>query len=138
MTIQEAKKELGSIRNIYNKCVRQKAKLDELRSKFYSLSGIDFTKERVQGGGEDDWKFELLCKIDEIERGIAADILEMEKRTQAVQDKIYKLPFPYNEVLAKRYIDFKRYEEIAVEMLYSFSGVNSIIYRGIQMYAGKR
>lgn len=134
LEFETAKTELLSYRKLYYVIIRKKQRLAELKKKFLAIKVQDF-KERVQGGDEDrDWKTVLLSDMDELEMEIAEDITRAEKLARRIEQKIDALNYPYNEVLARKYIEFDTFEKIAVELNYDYRYVKKLHNRAINFY----
>ncbi len=136
MEIKKALEEL----NLYRKSEKRKSylkqKITELKEREFSL-GEKGENLGIQGGqvSSDD---KLAALIDQIQK-FTENLIDEETHGLSVQNdiekKIYKLKEPYCSVLRGYYVEAKSLERIAVEYNYTFDGVKSIKYRGVQKYA---
>lgn len=120
------KEYLSQIRRL-DVLIEQKIKeRDELKK--YDISGVEFGAERVQtsptGEGPQVRTVERLIEYEtEINRMID-DFYDLKRR---LIGQIQAIPrTEYVQLLYKRYVEYKRLEEIAVEMNYSFEWVRHI------------
>lgn len=131
----KAKEELEGYRKMFHQVRRYRAKLRTIKEQFYGMRSIDYEKIKSGEGKDRDLMLSLLCKMEEVEECISTRILEAEKKGLEIQKKIDRLPYPYNEILVKRYIEFKTFEKIAVELNYCFKQVCRIHDKALRLYA---
>ena len=137
MTIQGARAELKQIGVLYNRIAERKQRLAELRASMSSIRICKYGLQSSTGATAHD-KYRLESAIDratKIETQIASDIVVMAEAQQRLVEKIERLPEPYASVLTKRYIHLQRFEQIAVDMNYTYEWVRHLNSDGIKKYA---
>lgn len=119
---QEAKQYLSSLKRL-DLIIKQKTEeLEDLKSKSKSIRSIDYSAERVQKSPSTDAPFvKILDEIVDLSNEIAQDIEDIVMQQHKIIDQIQELKNPiYADVLYKRYVQFKRFEKIAVEMNFDY------------------
>ena len=116
----EAKEYLQSVRNadlaIQDK-IEEVAKLEALATKINSLN----EGERVQSSGSQDKMADAVCKIADLKSEIQTEIDNLLKLKREVRIVIEKVSEPVlMSVLNKRYIQYKSWEQIAIELSLSW------------------
>lgn len=140
MTRDEAYKELREYRSDIVRMEGLSRHIRELRGRMYNLR-IGGTSEPVQGGGNSEALEKMMDEINRYAEKYAAVIIDGEKKRKHIEEKLQTLPFPYGEVLRRKYIEGESYEKIAVEMTrryktrYGYEYVKKALYRGITRYA---
>ncbi len=125
-----AKKYLGELKRMSMRIEQKEAEKQALYSA--GLSGAAPDRERVTGSTEDRMP-DLVYRIAEIGAEIDRQISEYLHRKHAIIDQIQGLNNEnYIAVLYKRYVEFKRLEEIAREMSYSYDRVRHLHGRALQ------
>lgn len=102
--------------------IDQKIKeLDELRS-MSTVGAVDYSTERVQSSHSQDAPFvRIVHKIIELEQEINSEIDTFVDKKHRIINQIQKLKNPdYISLLFKRYVEFKKFETIAIEMNYTY------------------
>ena len=93
---------------------------EALRDKLYSVGGFDYSKERVQASPDQDKFGTIYALIDEKEDEITRKIDELINFKMKVTDMINDLSDErYIAVLHKKYVQFRSWEYIAIEMGYN-------------------
>ena len=117
--IKLAKAELNSYYDLYCKTRNLKQDLAELRER---MSSVRITKydDEPRGTAPNDSIEELFDKLHEIESKIEQNIWAMSDRQLQLVEKIHKLNGVYADILHKRYIERKKFEQIAVEVNYTW------------------
>lgn len=99
---------------------------ENLRQILYSLGGAQ-DGERVQTSRNNDRFGSIYAKIDEKDCMIARRIDELIDFKVKVSDEISTLSDPkYIEILHRRYVRFQSFEQIAVDMGYSYRYVTKM------------
>lgn len=129
-----AKEYLNNVRTIDIQLKVKEHRLRRLRQDLCSLQSIDYSKDRVDGGQAIDMS-DKIAKIQELEEKINAEWGELiYVRTQA-EEKIEQLPDPmHRAVLTERYINGKDWENIAVDLHYSWKGVFKLHGRALKSF----
>lgn len=117
-----AKEYLKQLQKMDVRIKQRQQEKDELRTMLGSISSFDYSKDRVQTGQASDAHYvKIIEKITEIEEGIGHLITEYLEKKHEMIGQIQKLKNDKHiEVLYKRYIEFKRIEDIAEEMNYTY------------------
>lgn len=96
------------------------------RSRLTSI-GCELKQDKVQTSGPKNSLEETICKIDELERTINARIDELVDLKNTTMKAIQSLPdFDQQNVLIARYIDGKKWLDIAFDLNFSISQVYKI------------
>lgn len=109
---------------------------DELRRSMSVLSGIDYSKDRVQVSPEPGAAFErTVDKIEAMEREIEGKISEYLDLRRKIVGEIDALPTPeYAELLYKHYAEFKTLAKISYEMHYSYETIRKKHIKALVMF----
>ena len=118
-----AKEYLNQVRNLESKMKILKEEIDTLREMVVSTGAIQ-QGERVLSSGTQDKMAETICKINENECEWNDLMREFALARANVIINIQKLNNPeYEQILYKRYCQSKKWEEIALEMNYTYQWV---------------
>lgn len=118
-----AKEYLNQVRNLESKMKILKEEIDTLREMVVSTGAIQ-QGERVLSSGTQDKMTETICKINEKECEWNNLMREFALARANVIINIQKLNNPeYEQILYKRYCQSKKWEEIALEMNYTYQWV---------------
>lgn len=118
-----AKEYLNQVRNLESKMKILKEEIDTLREMVVSTGAIQ-QDERVLSSGTQDKMAETICKINEKECEWNDLMREFALARANVIINIQKLNNPeYEQILYKRYCQSKKWEEIALEMNYTYQWV---------------
>ena len=118
-----AKEYLNQVRNLESKMKILKEEIDTLREMVVSTGAIQ-QGERVLSSGTQDKMVETICKINEKECEWNDLMREFALARSNVIINIQKLNNPeYEQILYKRYCQSKKWEEIALEMNYTYQWV---------------
>lgn len=118
-----AKEYLNQVRNLESKMKILKEEIDTLREMVVSTGAIQ-QGERVLSSGTQDKMAETICKIKEKECEWNDLMREFALARANVIINIQKLNNPeYEQILYKRYCQSKKWEEIALEMNYTYQWV---------------
>lgn len=117
------KEYLNQVRNLESKMKILKEEIDTLREMVVSTGAIQ-QGERVLSSGTQDKMAETICKINEKECEWNDLMREFALARANVIINIQKLNNPeYEQILYKRYCQSKKWEEIALEMNYTYQWV---------------
>lgn len=103
--------------------INQKIKeAHDLRLKSRSVGGIDYSKEKVQSGPAQDAPFvKLIGRIVDLEAEINAEIDFFVDEKHRIINQIQGLQnVNHIALLYKRYVEYKKFETIAVEMNFTY------------------
>lgn len=129
MKAKEYLEQLRVLDRLINNKQQELEKLETLATKVTSYNSGD----RVQASGNQDKMADTVIKIIELKQEINADIdrlVDMKAEIIPVIDSVQDADMI--DVLYKRYILFKKWEEIALEMHYTFRWVLKIHGRALQ------
>ena len=88
-----AKEHLQQVYAIQRKIKRLQDRREDLRADLYSVkSPSDLPEIRVQTSLTGDKMLELVAKVDELERGIIAEIDELTEKKQEIISEIERVP----------------------------------------------
>ena len=118
-----AKEYLNQVRNLETKMKILKEEIDTLRELVVSTGAVQ-QEERVMSSGAQDRMAETICKINEKEEEWNQLMREFAITRAEVIISIQKLNnSDYEQILYKRYCQSKKWEEIALELNYSYQWV---------------
>ena len=99
----------------------------EMLMEISQLSGVDFTKSRVQSTPKGDQIGDIVVRLEAMDREIRTDIMRMLDVLEEIEQTINKIKSPIvREVLKRRYIFGEKWDTIAEQMCYSQSQVYRI------------
>lgn len=125
------KNELKRIRSIDDRIESKLRQLEELKSDKYSVKGIDYSKDRIQGDkaqGDDK-----LISIMELEREINADIDALIDLKRRCLKSIRKVQGAEGVILEMRYVENMTFEEISYRLDKSIQHVYRIHGHALQI-----
>ena len=92
----------------------------EMLMEISQLSGVDFTKSRVQSTPKGDQIGDIVVRLEAMDNEIRTDIMRMLDVLEEIEQTINKIKSPIvREVLQRRYIFGERWDAIAEHMAYS-------------------
>ncbi len=113
-------------------------KLQELYElkKLQDIKAIDYTKEKVQSSRQNGANFEtILIKIIDMENEINDEIDRFIDMKHCIINQIQTLDnTKYMQVLYKRYVEYKSFEQIAVEMGYTYDYIRKIHIKALRNF----
>lgn len=125
------KQYLRQIRWLNNTVIAQLEQLETLRAMTTNIT-VKLNADRIQETKAHDKMEKLICKIVDFEKEITDDInklidlkREVIRKIDAVQDEDYRL------LLTLRYLCFKTWEQIAVEMNFTFQWIHILHQRAL-------
>lgn len=118
MKAKEYLQQLKRLDTLINQKIKE---LDELRS-MSTVGAVDYSTERVQSSHSQEAPFvRIVHKMIELEQEINAEIDTFVDEKHRIINQIQGLKNPdYISLLFKRYVEFKKFETIAVEMNYTY------------------
>ena len=117
-----AKEYLQQLRRL-DTVIDQKIKeLDDLKVKSTCIGGFDYSKERVQTSPSGDAPYvRTVSRIVDLNEEINREIDDFVDRKHKIINQIQGLDNPnYIKLLFKRYVEFKKFEEIAFELDFTY------------------
>ena len=129
-----AKEYLNQVRNLESKMKMLKEEIDTLREMVVSTGAVQ-QQERVMSSGAQDKMAETICKINEKEDDWNNLMREFALARAEVIISIQKLNnTDYEQILYKRYCQSKKWEEIAMEMNYSYRWILKVHGRALEEF----
>lgn len=131
-----AKEYLRSLKRFDVKIKNLQWELEELENKAIGISSVDYSGDNVQSSSCGDPAFvKMMPKIkvvkDELEKTIEDFV---EKRHEMILMINSLSNTNYIQVLFKRYVEFKKFDDIATEMSYEVQSVKNLHWRAIQEF----
>jgi hypothetical protein len=122
MKAKEYLQQLQRLDTVINQKIKE---VDDLRMKSRCAGGIDYSKERVQTSPSGDAPFvKLIGRIVDLEAEINAEIDRYVDEKHKIINQIQRLKnADYISLLFKRYVEYKKFETIAVEMNFTYQYV---------------
>lgn len=136
ITIEEAKQELEDVRKDLTHIRDMNDDVIEMRELLVSTTRrLSPTKPSNNSMSSDKFS-DGLSKVSEVENDIDKRLSDLMVKKYVVTNKIEQLDYPYRDVLYKRYIRGKRWEEIRDEMKYdSVRRIYQLKDEAIEKYA---
>lgn len=111
-----AKEYLEYVRSLEVRLRMKEERIAQLQHDICSLHALDYAKDKITGGSPIDVSDKIAC-LDELIRKTNREWDEFIKAREKADELIKQLESAkHQEVLTKRYIQNKRWEQIAVEM----------------------
>ena len=120
------KQYLQQIYQIHRRVMHLQAQREQIRAEMYSIGSPSgkMDADKVQTSMSGDNMLRLIAKVDEVERGIVAEMEELLELQHRITREIEQLPNEQQrDVLFQRYVLFKKWEQIAVDMNYTIRRV---------------
>ena len=131
-----AKEYLRSLKRLDVKIKHLRWELAELENKAIGISSVDYSGDNVQSSRSGDPAFvKMMPKIkavkDELEKAIE-DFVEKRHEMILMIDSLSNTN--HIQVLFKRYVEFKKFDDIATEMSYEVQSVKNLHWKAIQEF----
>lgn len=111
-----AKEYLEYVRSLEVRLRMKEERIAQLQHDICSLQALDYAKDKITGGSTIDVS-DKIARLDELIRDTNRELDELIEMREQAKTFISKLESAtQQEVLTKRYIQNKRWEQIAVEM----------------------
>lgn len=119
MKAKEYLQQLQRLDTVINQKIKE---VHDLRLQAQSTGGLDYSKERVQTSPSGDAPFvKLIGRVIDLEVEINAEIDRYVDEKHKIINEIQALKdADHISLLYKRYVEFKKFEVIAVEMNYTY------------------
>lgn len=132
--MEESPKEyLRQLERLNAKIEHKRCELEMLRTAMQSVS-IKIEGDRVQTSPSDKMPDDVAAVVD-IEKEIETDTLVLIAARDKIINQIHSLPNSlYIKILYKRYVEYKRLEQIAVELHYSYDRVKHLHGDALQVF----
>lgn len=119
--IQAAKRYLNKVQQTDRLIARLKSTIATLRAGLTS-QGYELKPDKVQTSGPVDPLAETFARIDELEREIQQDIIDLDSWKKDTYERIGRLDdLDQRNILIARYIQVKQWERVAFELNFSIS-----------------
>lgn len=129
MTIKE---ELQSLKGLSKMIDAKERELSQLKRYYKTLQGIDYTKEKINGGRRVDFT-ETVNKIIDLESEITADIDALCDKKESINKKIKDVVFGEEYIIIQlRYFEDLKWEEICVKINASWRKTHYIHSRALK------
>ena len=125
------KKYLQQIKKCEDQIDNKIAEVSKLREMATSITST-LKEDVVQTSGSGDKLGEAVSKILDLENEINAEIDKLVDIKKEIMGVIDALNEPHSTLLYKRYFQFKKWEEIAIEMNYSYRQITRMHGRALQ------
>lgn len=132
MTVQEARKELRSYLQHVEIRERRGRRVEELRAWLYRCPISKYGHE--VGSLNPYRREELIDKLDKMERKYVAAVEKSVNLLAMIEEKVERLEGRHYTVLRKKYIEGLSYEQIAVDMHYTYEHVRKLEGQGVEFY----
>lgn len=122
MKAKEYLQQLQRLDTVINQKIKE---VQDLRLQAQGTGGLDYSKERVQSSPSGDVPFvKPICRIIDLEAEINAEIDKFVDEKHKIINQIQGLKnSDYIALLFKRYVEFKKFEVISVEMNFTYQYV---------------
>lgn len=119
-----AKEYLRQILKLADMIERRQEQADDIRHRMGGLSAIAYDKPVVQSSPSGDNVVNLMCELYDATRDICAWTRDYHQTKDRIISEIETLENRhYCKILFKKYVQDKRFEEIACEMNYSYDRI---------------
>lgn len=114
---------------------RKKERYEELKAAAESIGSLSDNADKVQTSRSSGKMEKLVASYVDLEAEIFEDALELAEKRCIIEKQIHELSDPrYVEVLADRYVDLESYDQIAVDMNYSFDYVRHLCLDALEAF----
>lgn len=133
-----AKEYLRQIELLDVKIQQKQAQVEDLRDRAQSVGGQQTDSVRVQSSKDGDTIGRKVAKYADLEADIQSYTYDLMRLKNKIINQIQQLTdVRYVELLYKRYVEYKRLELIAVEMVYDYDYVRTLHGYALQAFADK-
>lgn len=134
MTVKKAKEYLEQIRILDVRIKIKTKELNELKNDMYDISAVNISEERVKSSIQNKGFDKVDSSID-LEREIKQQIDNLVHLRHKTIDEIQNLNnVNYIDVLYKRYVEGKTFDEIALDMGYSYGHITKMHGKALQAF----
>ncbi len=128
----QAKQYLKKIKRLDSFVKAKQEELEEIKCRIESIGSIDYSADKIQSSPNPDKLLDGIIKLMEVEKRYDKAIqdlynlkAEAEERIEGIHNDDYRL------LLTLRYLRFKTFEEIAVEMGFTFQWIHELHKRAL-------
>lgn len=128
-----AKEYLGEIRRLTGIIEELERSMEILQDDIEGIKGIQYDKDKVMTSASGDAMLNKIIRLEQLSEEIGDTMIERAKKRAHITTQITLMPNRnYMQLLFKRYVEFKRFEQIAVEMNYSYDRIVHIHSEALQ------
>lgn len=133
-----AKEYLQQLESLNIKINNKQKELDDLRLIAQSTGGFDYSAEKVQTSPTGDTLEKKVVKCVYLEQEINDEIDQYVNLKHKIINQIHALTNPaYIQLLFMRYVEFKKLEQISVELNYSYNRIRHLHGYALQVFNEK-
>lgn len=135
----KAKEYLRQLQRLDIMINQKNRELNDLRLKSQGIVGVDYSKDRVQTSPSGDAPFvKLIGRFIDLEAEINTEIDKFVDEKHKIINQIQGLKnSDYIALLFKRYVEFKKFETIAVEMDFTYDHIRHLHGCALQDFQNK-
>ena len=112
-----AKEYLSEVQTLQTMIEQKQETIKQIWESITTVHGLQYDREKVQGGKQTDRIEESVAKIVDLEKEAEADIVNLIHKKHEIITQIHALDnYRYIQLLFKRYIEFKKFQTVAEEM----------------------
>lgn len=124
MTVKEY---LGEIRRLTGVIEDLEKSIEILRDDIESIKGIQYDKDKVMTTASGDAMVNKVIRLEQMMGNIGDIMIERAKKRAQITTQITLMANrTYMQLLFKRYVEFKKFEQIAIEMNYTYEYVRQL------------
>ena len=134
--MRKAKEYLQRLQRLDTMINQKIQELSDLRATSKQIGGMDYSKNRVQTNACGDAPFtDTVLRIIELEHEINREIDAFVDEKHRIINQIQSLQnSKYIDILYQRYVKFKRLEQIAIDMNYTYQYARELHGRALQEF----
>jgi hypothetical protein len=133
--VMTAKQYLRQALRLNEKIDANMLELERLRALATAVSSPDLSQDRVRASGVSDRIGNIVAKIVDLEEKINAEIDKFVGLKKEIRERLSMMPDDdLRLILQKRYINFQKWEQIAVDMNFTFQWVHVLHKRALNEF----
>ena len=126
-TQSPVKEYLGEIKRLSIAIDSMERSIETMREEIASIQGISYDKDRVQSSASADGMINKMIRLDEMASELEDTMIERAKKRAEITTQITMMPNgTYMQILFKRYVEMQKFEQIALDMNYSYDRVRHL------------
>ena len=119
-----SKEYLKQIRELDMKIEHLNSMKQELLANMAMPKAVSYDKERVDVSPNSDGMINMIIRLEELSKKINNQLMEFFELKSKIVNQIHEIhDYRYIDVLYKRYVEYKSFELIAVEMGYEYQTI---------------
>lgn len=120
----DARTYLEEIRRLGDSIAEYEREIERLRTELESISGVSYDSISVMASVSGDTLTNKVARIMELENQVSDTMIERAERRAQIIAQINKMPNRVHmTLLIKRYVDSLKFEQIAIDMNYSYDRI---------------